>query len=108
MPKGKHFVLQELMDKLDKRQDTPFVQTRRDQHIVVGLYQPHQPDRQSPHSRDEYYFVASGTASITVADETFNVSSGDAVFVPAHTNHKFAETSADFCCWVLFYGPDAN
>jgi len=33
---------------------------------------------------------------------------GDALFVPAHTSHRFEDFSPDFATWVVFYGPDGG
>jgi hypothetical protein len=40
-----------------------------------------------------------------VADRVTAVGPGDLLFAAAHVAHGFEDTSADFCVWVLFYGP---
>jgi mannose-6-phosphate isomerase-like protein (cupin superfamily) len=60
---------------------------------------------QVPHRRDELYVVAAGTARYRVEDRVSDVEPGDLLFAAAHTPHGFEAPSADFCVWVLFYGP---
>jgi mannose-6-phosphate isomerase-like protein (cupin superfamily) len=61
---------------------------------------------QVPHLRDEVYVVAAGTARYRVEDRVTEVGPGDLLFCAAHTPHGFEGNSADFCVWVLFYGPE--
>ena len=60
---------------------------------------------QVPHERDELYFVAAGTGRYRVEDKVTAVGPGDLLFCTAHVAHGFEDISADFCVWVLFYGP---
>jgi mannose-6-phosphate isomerase-like protein (cupin superfamily) len=60
---------------------------------------------QTPHARDEVYFVASGTGRYRVADRVTEIGPGDALFCAAHVPHGFEGISSDFSVWVLFYGP---
>jgi mannose-6-phosphate isomerase-like protein (cupin superfamily) len=60
---------------------------------------------QVPHQRDEVYFVAAGTGRYRVEDKVTAVGAGDLLFCAAHVAHGFEDISADFCVWVLFYGP---
>jgi mannose-6-phosphate isomerase-like protein (cupin superfamily) len=73
--------------------------------LVVELYAPFVRDPQAPHDRDEVYFVASGSGEFVVAGERTGFAAGDALFVPAHAEHRFENFSADFAAWVVFYGP---
>ena len=91
--------------ELDLTQSLPFSLQHADENLVMGLYKPNQPDEQNPHDQDEYYFVASGKGSIIVDGHTSEVAVGDAIFVPANANHEFVDTSKDFACWVIFFGP---
>jgi len=61
---------------------------------------------QVPHQRDEFYVVAAGTGHYRVADRVTVVGPGDLLFVAAHVAHGFENISADFCVWVMFYGPE--
>ncbi|WP_088278893.1 cupin domain-containing protein [Ideonella sp. A 288] len=78
--------------------------------LLFELYAPVGTDTQQPHTRDELYIVARGqalfvhhTARGRVAQE---VSSGDALFVPAGDVHRFETFSPDFAAWVVFFGPE--
>jgi mannose-6-phosphate isomerase-like protein (cupin superfamily) len=61
---------------------------------------------QVPHSRDEIYVVAAGTAHYRVEDRVTEVGPGDLLFCAAHVPHGFENNSADFSVWVMFYGPE--
>jgi len=61
---------------------------------------------QTPHLRDELYFVAAGTARYRVGDRVTPVGPGDVLFCAAQTPHGFEDNSPDFSVWVLFYGPE--
>jgi len=73
--------------------------------LVVELYAPAGADPQTPHDRDEVYFVVSGSGVFVVAGERSSFRAGDALFVAAGVVHRFENFSADFAAWVVFYGP---
>jgi quercetin dioxygenase-like cupin family protein len=58
------------------------------------------------HQRDEFCIVAAGTAHYRVDDRVTAVGPGDLLFAAAHVPHGFEKISADFCVWVVFYGPE--
>ena len=60
---------------------------------------------QTPHSRDELYIVAAGTAWYRVEDRVTAVGPGDLLFAAAHAAHGFEKISEDFAIWIIFYGP---
>lgn len=72
----------------------------------IEYYAPVSVDLQKPHSRDEIYVVASGSGTLTAADESLRFETGDVLFVPAHVEHRFTGFSDDFATWVIFYGPE--
>jgi mannose-6-phosphate isomerase-like protein (cupin superfamily) len=49
-----------------------------------------EPDRQQPHADDEIYVVLEGSGVLQVEDESVPVGEGDAVFVEAGAEHRFA------------------
>jgi mannose-6-phosphate isomerase-like protein (cupin superfamily) len=59
---------------------------------------------QVPHTRDELYFIASGSGRYRVEDKVTAVGAGDVLFCAAHVPHGFEDISEDFSVWVLFYG----
>src|SRR5215831_6082894 len=82
-----------------------FVEAFRHGTLIVELYAPAGADPQSPHDRDEVYFVVSGTGDFIVNGERTRFLPGDALFVPAHAAHRFENFTPDFATWVVFYGP---
>lgn len=92
--------------------------------MEVRWYAPHGADPQTPHDRDELYFIVSGTAVFIRAEERLpfaddqgltldgeervSVQPGDALFVPAGAAHRFEAASSDFGCWAVFYGPEGG
>ena len=73
--------------------------------LAVEMYQPAGHDPQQPHDRDEVYLVARGTAQFFDGARRHRVEPGSFLFVAAGQPHRFEELSANFACWVLFYGP---
>lgn len=61
---------------------------------------------QTPHERDELYFVAAGTGRYRVKDTVTAVGPGDLLFAAAHAAHGFEDFSEDFAVWIIFYGPE--
>lgn len=74
--------------------------------ISVELYKPIGEDRQQPHTRDELYIVATGSGVFNLDGERNAFGPGDLLFVSAHAPHRFEDFSADFSCWVIFYGAE--
>lgn len=69
------------------------------------IYQPGNPDRQTPHTRDEVYVVARGKANFWEGTaQKIAVAPGDFIFVAAGQAHRFEDASPDFATWVFFYG----
>ena len=76
--------------------------------MSVGLYTPHEVDKQSPHNQDEVYIVASGTGVFALGEERIACGPGDTFFVGAGARHRFEEFSDDLAVWVVFYGPEGG
>jgi mannose-6-phosphate isomerase-like protein (cupin superfamily) len=73
--------------------------------LSVEIYAPVGVDPQQPHDRDELYVVVAGSGRFLAGRDAFDFKSGDLLFVPAGMEHRFADFSADFAVWVVFYGP---
>jgi mannose-6-phosphate isomerase-like protein (cupin superfamily) len=60
--------------------------------LEVGVYVlvAPEPDRQQPHEDDEVYIVLEGTGTLQVEDEEIDLVEGQAMFVAAHAEHRFA------------------
>ena len=76
--------------------------------VLVEYYAPRGVDTQKPHTRDELYFVISGTGWFVNGPERRHFGPGNAIFVPAGEDHRFEEFSDDFAVWVVFYGPEGG
>jgi mannose-6-phosphate isomerase-like protein (cupin superfamily) len=59
--------------------------------LEVGVYVlvAPEPDRQQPHEDDEVYVVLEGSGLLQVEGEDVPLQEGEAVFVPAHAEHRF-------------------
>jgi mannose-6-phosphate isomerase-like protein (cupin superfamily) len=82
-----------------------FVEAFAHGSLAVELYAPVGRDPQTPHDRDEVYFVVSGSGDFILTGERTRFAAGDAFFVPAHAGHRFENFTPDFTTWVVFYGP---
>jgi mannose-6-phosphate isomerase-like protein (cupin superfamily) len=60
--------------------------------VELGVYVLVAPeaDRQQPHADDEVYVVLEGSGVLEVSGESVPVQEGDAVFVEAGAEHRFA------------------
>jgi mannose-6-phosphate isomerase-like protein (cupin superfamily) len=76
--------------------------------MELGYYRPLGTDGQEPHDQDEIYIVHTGSGVFLCGDERIEFAPGDALFVPAYAEHRFAEFSEDFAAWVVFYGPQGG
>jgi mannose-6-phosphate isomerase-like protein (cupin superfamily) len=72
--------------------------------LLLEYYAPRRVDTQHAHSRDELYVIASGSGWFANGDVRLRFVTGDALFVPAGTVHRFEDFSDDFGAWVMFYG----
>ncbi|MBT6441179.1 MAG: cupin domain-containing protein [Alphaproteobacteria bacterium] len=73
--------------------------------VDLRYYRPVGVDQQTPHDRDELYFVATGSGTFVCGDARTDFVSGDLLFAPAGAEHRFEDFSDDFAVWVMFYGP---
>ncbi len=75
--------------------------------IEIGFYAPRGTDPQSPHDRDEVYVIQAGNGVFMLGDIEQPFETGDVLFVPAGTPHRFKDFSDDFGAWVVFTGKTA-
>ena len=76
--------------------------------MELEVYAPRGHDPQSPHTRDELYFVVSGSGEFVNGPERHRFGPGDALFVPAGVEHRFEDFTDDLVVWVVFYGPEGG
>jgi mannose-6-phosphate isomerase-like protein (cupin superfamily) len=72
--------------------------------LSVGLYvlPAAGKDPQSPHTEDEVYYVVSGKAQITVAEEHRDVQAGSIVYVGKNVAHHFHSIEEELTVLVFF------
>ena len=73
--------------------------------LAVEMYIPRGRDNQSPHDQDELYLIQSGAAILDRNGERVPCGTGDVVYVPANTPHRFVSFSNDFRTWVIYIRP---
>lgn len=76
--------------------------------LVVEIYAPRDHDPQQPHTRDEVYFVASGSGEYVCGESRQAFGPTDLLFAAAGVAHRFENFSDDLAVWVLFYGPEGG
>ena len=76
--------------------------------LVVEIYAPRGTDPQQPHSRDEIYFVASGSGEYVCGESRKAFGPTDLLFAAAGATHRFENFTDDLVVWVLFYGPEGG
>jgi len=76
--------------------------------LLVEVYAPREVDPQMPHTRDEVYFVATGSGDYVCGDTRRRFGSGDLLFAAAGVEHRFENFSDDLALWVIFYGPEGG
>lgn len=106
-PSHNHLPLKSTQEKL-KASGKEFEEFFKHGSLVVELYKPDKVDRQTPHTRDEVYIIASGTGRFFNAGAYVNFAPCDFLFVPAGAEHRFEDFTDDFSTWVLFYGPEGG
>lgn len=95
------------LDQLSQRNsetDTPYLRFIDEGSLSMGLYElpAGAVDRQSPHKRDEVYYITKGNASLSVADDTLSVGPGSIVYVKAQVPHRFFDITGDLQVLVIF------
>jgi mannose-6-phosphate isomerase-like protein (cupin superfamily) len=101
------FSLDEILE-MRKRSGRAYHELVRVDALSAGVYElgVGDVDRQRPHGEDEVYVVVRGRARATVGDETFGVSAGTLLYVPATVPHRFHEIEEDLTVVVVFAPPE--
>jgi mannose-6-phosphate isomerase-like protein (cupin superfamily) len=76
--------------------------------MSVVLFAPRGQDYQSSHTQDELYIVLKGSGVLLVEHEPLPFVTGDLLFVPANTVHRFTQFSEDLITWAVFWGPSGG
>lgn len=76
--------------------------------LVVEIYAPRGTDPQKPHTRDEIYFVATGSGEFVCGNSKQSFGPTNILFAAAGVEHRFENFSDDLAVWVMFYGPEGG
>jgi mannose-6-phosphate isomerase-like protein (cupin superfamily) len=76
--------------------------------LLVEIYAPRGADPQTPHTRDEIYFVAAGSGEFVCGETRQAFGPTDLLFAAAGVTHRFENFTDDLTVWVLFYGPEGG
>jgi mannose-6-phosphate isomerase-like protein (cupin superfamily) len=76
--------------------------------LSVEIYAPRGNDPQQPHTRDEVYFVVTGSGDYVCGNSRHAFGPTDILFASAGVEHRFENFSDDLTLWVLFYGPEGG
>ena len=85
-----------------------FVMLFKHGSVEVEFYKPNGVDRQKPHKRDELYIVAAGSGVFVIDGACHSFATGEVLFAPAESEHRFEFFTPDFATWVIFYGPEGG
>ena len=76
--------------------------------LLVEVYAPRGNDPQQPHTRDEVYFVATGSGEFVCGESRQNFGPTDLLFAAAGEVHRFENFTEDLTVWVIFYGSEGG
>ena len=76
--------------------------------LLIEIYAPRGVDPQQPHTRDEIYFVATGSGEYVCGDTRTPFAPTDLLFAAAGVVHRFENFTDDLVVWVLFYGREGG
>jgi mannose-6-phosphate isomerase-like protein (cupin superfamily) len=82
----------------------PWIEFLKVPSLSAGLYvlPTGGQDGQSPHGRDEVYYVVAGRAVLEVDGDRQSVKAGSVVYVKAEVDHRFVEIEEDLEVLVFF------
>jgi mannose-6-phosphate isomerase-like protein (cupin superfamily) len=103
-----YFSIEAAIKQLEKETENRSTVLVKHGTMSIEYYAPKDVDPQMPHAQDEIYVIASGTAKFFRDGERVHCQTGDVLFVPAKTVHRFETFSDDFATWVIFYGKDGG
>jgi mannose-6-phosphate isomerase-like protein (cupin superfamily) len=73
--------------------------------LTVARWLAESVDDQEPHTEDEVYYVVSGRARLSVADEEAAVEAGSIAYVAAGVEHRFHDIEEDLAVLVFWAPP---
>jgi mannose-6-phosphate isomerase-like protein (cupin superfamily) len=96
------------LDKLPSPEGKRFATIFEHGSLSVEIYAPRGIDPQQAHTRDEVYFVASGSGEYVCGKSRQSFKPTDLLFAAAGVAHHFENFTDDLSVWVLFYGPEGG
>ena len=72
--------------------------------LTIAHWPAGSADDQQPHTEDEVYYVVSGRALLSVADEDVEVGTGSIAYVAAGVEHRFHDIVDDLRV-IVFWAP---
>ena len=81
----------------------PFTNAFSKGDFELEFFAPRGKDYQTPHEKDEFYIIASGSAILFKDGERISCSVGDALFVEASVEYHFENISEGVASRVFFY-----
>ncbi|MEO8356235.1 MAG: cupin domain-containing protein [Chloroflexota bacterium] len=86
--------------------NNPYLEFLKVPDLSMGLYllPAGGVDPQLPHTEDEVYYVVSGQAKITVAEEERAVQTGSVIYVAKNVEHKFHSIEEELTL-IVFFAP---
>ena len=108
--KGSGWQIFDLMELQEGSAASGYFRLLDEDSLSAGLYRlpAEGNDSQSPHQKDEIYYVLQGEARLEVAEELLEVSAGSIVYVQAEAAHLFVDFSEDISVLVIFSGVEPS
>ncbi|MFB6112808.1 MAG: cupin domain-containing protein [Halodesulfurarchaeum sp.] len=100
-----HVSTTELLDRLE-REDRVHLDVLDEESMTVeiGRYTEGNSEPKNPHTGDEIYYIVSGSGKARVGDDTYDVSTGDVVFVEEGLEHDFFDITEDITTLIVLAG----
>lgn len=109
MEDPKKFTTSELLQKLPQppnekwREGVWDIEPFERNGFRLVFFAPRGTDYQTAHEEHEFYFIARGSGTLVIGNDSFPFEAGDAFFVPARVPHRFKDFSEDFVTWAVFF-----
>jgi mannose-6-phosphate isomerase-like protein (cupin superfamily) len=100
--------IREALEQLPNAEGKRFETVFKHGTLLVEIYAPRDNDPQQPHTRDEVYFVATGSGEYICGETRMTFGPTDLLFAAAGSTHRFENFTDDLAVWVLFYGPEGG
>jgi len=104
----KRLVVANALERLPGPEGKRFATIFEHGSLAVEIYAPRGSDPQNPHTRDEVYFVVSGSGVYVCGETRQPFGPSDLLFAAAGVAHRFENFSEDLAVWVIFYGPEGG